>query len=246
MSKIAIIGGRGLEKPEFLTCVKQLKADTPFGEPAPVVFEGTYDGLEVIYLARHGGGESPSPFRINYRANLYALKQLDCAYILASSTCRSLQEEIRPGEMIILDQFIDMTTQRLSGIYDDHHPGESVYRPLGEPFSDELRDHLVEAAIVQGITVHTKGIVLSIEGPRFSSRAESKLYRNWGADVINMYTAPEVILANELGIPYATLALCTAYDSWRHDDGQSALDASLIAENKANMVKMLTYAMKKI
>lgn len=246
MSNIAIIGGRGLGKPEFLSNVKQVKAETPFGEPAPVVYEGRYDGVEVIYLARHGVGDTPGPFRINYRANLYALKQLGCEYILASSTCRSLQEEIRPGEMIILDQFIDMTTQRLSGIYDDLHPGESVYRPLGDPFSDELRDHLVEAAIVQGITVHTKGIVLSIEGPRYSSRAESKLYRNWGADVINMYTAPEVILANELGIAYATLALCTAYDSWRHDDGQAADDAALIAESKASMVKMLTYAMKKI
>lgn len=246
MSKIAIIGGRGLEMPDFLKNVNKLSISTPFGEPAPVIYSGSFDGQEVIYLARHGSGPVPDLFRINYRANLYALKQLDCTNILASATCRSLQEEIRPGEIIILDQFIDMTTQRLSGIYDDLHPGESHFKPLGDPFSDEMRDHLVEAAIVQGITVHTKGIVLSIEGPRFSSRAESKLYRNWGADVINMYTAPEVILANELGIPYATIGLCTSYDSWRHDDGQSIDDTMLIAENRDKIVKMLTYAMKKI
>jgi len=246
MSKIAIIGGRGIETPDFLTNVKRLSVSTPFGEPSPVIYSGNVNGLEVIHLSRHGEESSPDLYRINYRANLYALKLLECEYILASATCRSLQEEIFPGEMIILDQFIDMTTQRISGIYDDLHPGESHYRPLGEPFSDELRDHLVEAAIVQGITVHTKGIVLSIEGPRFSSRAESKLYRNWGADVINMYTAPEVILANELGIPYATLALCTAFDSWRHDDGQIPDAATLIAENREKLVKVLIYAMNKI
>jgi 5'-methylthioadenosine phosphorylase len=247
MSRTAIIGGKGIGMPDYLDSVKELSVNTPFGIPDPVIYSGFFDGVEMIHLSRYGKEAVPSS-RINYRANLYALKQLDCSYILATSTCRSLQEEICPGEIIILDQFIDMTTQRLSGIYDDLKTLETGSLPMGDPFSEELRDHLVEAAIVLGITVHTKGIVLSIEGPRLSSRAESNLFRNWGADVINMVTTPEVILANELGIPYAALALCTGYDSWRVNDdlsGEKDGEAILVA-NREKMIRMLTYAVRKI
>jgi 5'-methylthioadenosine phosphorylase len=248
MSKIAIIGGKGLEKPDYLKNVKELSVDTPFGTPNPVIYSGFLDGLEIMHLSRHGKGGTIPPSKINYKANLYALKQLECSHILASTTCRSLQEEICPGEMIILDQFIDMSTQRVSGIYDDLNPGKAVYLPMGDPFSDELRDHLVEAAIVKGITVVTKGIVLSIDGPRFSSRAESNLYRSWGTDVINMVTAPEVILANELGMSYAALALCTSYDSWRVGDETYDLadGQAIMSDNYDKIIVMLTYAAKKI
>jgi len=248
MSKIAIIGGKGLCLPDYLDNVKELSVNTPFGNPDPVIYSGSYDGVELIHLSRYGREKAVPQSRVNYRANLYALKQLDCSFILASSTCRSLQEEIYPGEIIILDQFIDMTTQRLSGIYDDVKIMEEACLPMGDPFSEELRDHLVEAGIILGITVHTKGIVLSIEGPRLSSRAESNLFRNWGADVINMVTTPEVILANELGISYAALALCTGYDSWRvSDDASGKKDGEVIlAENREKMIRMLTYAVRKI
>ncbi len=248
MSKIAIIGGKGLGMPDYLDNVKEISVINPFGVPDPVIFSGFFDGVEVIHLSRYGKEKTVPPSRTNYKANLYALKKLDCSHILAAATCRSLQEEICPGEIIILDQFIDMTTQRLSGIHEDLKTLETACLPMGDPFSEELRDHLVEAAIVLGVTVHTKGIVLSIEGPRLSSRAESNLFRNWGADVINMVTTPEVIMANELGIPYATLALCTGYDSWRvNDDPSGEKDVeTILTENRDMMIRMLTYAVRKI
>jgi 5'-methylthioadenosine phosphorylase len=159
-----------------------------------------------------------------------------------------LQEEICPGEVIIFDQFIDMTKQPVTGIREELNPGESNFVSMAEPFSEELRDHLIESAIVQGITVHTKGIAISIDGQRSSSRAESKLYRNWGADVINMTTAPEVILANELGIAYAALSLCTGYDSWRMSDTPPDPNEkmSIIKDNHDRIIQLLTYAVKKI
>jgi 5'-methylthioadenosine phosphorylase len=248
MSKIAIIGGEGLEMPDYLENVKRLKVETPFGLPDPMIYSGFFEGAEVIHLSRRGNGTDVPPVKINYKANLYALKQQSCSHILASVTCRSLQEEICPGEIITPDQFIDLTTQSISGFYDDLRPGEAIYGPMRDPFSCELCDHLIEAAIIQGITIHTKGIVLSINGPRFSSRAESNLYRSWGADVINMFTAPEVILANELGMSYAALALCTGYDSWRNCDETSEGENSgaIIASNHEKIMHMLTYAIRKI
>jgi 5'-methylthioadenosine phosphorylase len=245
MSKVAIIGSRGLERPDYLTNIKKLSVTTPFGEPNPVIYSGMLDGIEVIHLSRRGLDDSIPPSKINFKANLFALKQQQCTHILAATICRSLQEEICPGEIIIPDQFIDMTTQRLSGVYEDMNGG-TVYQPMEEPFSCELRDHLVEAAIVQGITVHTKGTVLSIEGPRFSSRAESNLYRHWNADVINMVTAPEVILASELCIPYAALAICTSYDSWRIHDDAAVVEDHMLAEYQERVLAMIKYALKKI
>jgi 5'-methylthioadenosine phosphorylase len=248
MSKIAIIGGLGLEMPDYLENVRKVTVNTPFGLPDPLIFSGFFNGIEVVHLSRHGNGKDVPPLKINYKANLYALKQQSCSHILATVTCRSLQEEICPGEIIIPDQFIDLTTQSISGFYDDLNPGEGVYGPMHDPFSCELCDHLVEAAIVKGITVHTKGIVLSINGPRYSSRAESNLYRGWGADVINMFTAPEVILANELGMSYASVALCTGYDSWRNcdEDFEPENDSDILVRNHDKIMHMLTYAIRKL
>jgi 5'-methylthioadenosine phosphorylase len=248
MNKIAIIGDLGLEMPDYLENVKKISVTTPFGPPDPIVYSGNYEGIEVIHLSRQMNRNKSNRLNINHIANLFAIKQQGCSHILASATCRSLQEEICPGEIIIPDQFIDMTTQWVSGLTDDQNPVEAVYKPMHDPFSCELCDHLVEAAIVQGITVHNKSIVLSINGPRYSSRAESNLYRGWGADVINMFTAPEVILANELDIPYATLALCIAYDSWRvsEDDDDPGHIRPVIAQGREKVLRMITYAIKKI
>jgi len=246
MIKTAIIGGRGNELPDYLTDVKELTLDTPFGKAGPVIYSGKFNGMEVYHIPRHGADQAITPAKINYRANLYALKQLDCSYILSTSTCGSLQEEICPGECIILDQFIDMTKQQVSGIHEELAPGER-YVSLAEPFSEELRDHLIESAIVQGITIHTKGIVISIDGFRSSSRAESNLYRKWGADVINMTTAPEVILANELNIPYAALTLCIGYDSWRTGEAMQAEQIkAIVAENRDKINRLLIYTLQKI
>jgi 5'-methylthioadenosine phosphorylase len=141
-----------------------------------------------------------------------------------------------------------MTRQPVTGILEELNPRESNYVSLAEPFSEELRDHLIESAIVQGITVHTKGIVISIDGQRSSSRAESNLYRSWKADAINMTTAPEVILARELGMSYAALSLCTGYDSWRSCDfpPDPAEKMALVNENHDKIVRLLTYTLKKI
>jgi len=246
--KIAIIGGTGLALPNYLTHVKEVFVETPFGKPDPVIYSGQYEGNEILHLARNGKNHELPPTKINYRANMYALKKLGCDHIIATGTCGSLQEEICPGEVIIFDQFIDMTKQPVTGIHEELYPGESNFVSMAEPFSELLRDSLIESAIIQGITVHTKGITISIDGQRSSSRAESKLYRCWGADVINMTTAPEVILANELGISYAALSLCIGYDSWRYDD--NSIDPNekmdIIYDNLERIIKLVTCALKKI
>jgi 5'-methylthioadenosine phosphorylase len=246
--KIAIIGGTGFAVPDYLTQANEIAIDTPFGKPDPVIYRGTYDGMEVLHLARNGKNHELPPTKINYRANMYALKQLGCDHIIATGTCGSLQEEICPGEVIIFDQFIDMTRQVVTGIYEELHPGESNYVSMAEPFSEVLRDTLIESAIVQGITVHTKGITISIDGQRSLSRAESRLYRCWGADVVNMTTAPEAILANELKMAYAALSLCTGYDSWRNED--NSMDPNekmdIVKFNHDRIVKLLTCALKKV
>jgi 5'-methylthioadenosine phosphorylase len=246
--KAAIIGGTGLALPDYLTKVKEVHVDTPFGKPDPVIYSGQCDGIDVFHLARNGKNHELPPTKINYRANMYALKKLGCSYILATGTCGSLQEEICPGEVIIFNQFIDMTKQPVTGIHEELNPGESNFVSMAEPFSEELRDHLIESAIIQGITVHTKGVTISIDGQRSSSRAESKLYRSWGADVVNMTTAPEVILANELGISYAALSLCTGYDSWRVGDITNDPNEKrmLIQDNHDRIIRLLTYAVKRI
>jgi 5'-methylthioadenosine phosphorylase len=245
--KIAIIGGTGLAVPEYLADRKEIKIDTPFGKPEPVIFSGVYDGIEIFHLSRNGINNELPPTKINYKANMYALKKLGCDYILATGTCGSLQEEICPGEVIIFDQFIDMTKQPVTGIRLELNMGESQVS-MAEPFSEELRDSLIESAIVQGITVHTKGVVISIDGQRSSSRAESKLYRSWGADAINMTTAPEAILANELGIAYAALSLCTGYDSWRQDgtvaDPEERMN--IVKNNTPRILRLLTFALKRV
>jgi 5'-methylthioadenosine phosphorylase len=248
MMKVGIIGGTGLEHPKYLGKAKKNIAETPFGKPSSPLYTGSFDGMEVVHLARHGEDHTIPSTQVNYRANIYALKERDCSFIIATSTCGSLQEEICPGEFIVLDQFIDLTKHRHDSIFEELKPGEVRYTPMAEPFSEDLRDHLIEGAILSGFTVHTKGTVITIEGPRFSTRAESNLYRSWKADVINMTTAPEVIVSNELRIPYATIAICTEYDSWRTDtlSPSPAEIMEIINGNTGKLIKVLTHALKKL
>jgi len=248
MIKVGIIGGTGLEYPNYLGKVKKIIAETPFGKPSSPLYTGTVNGVEVFHLARHGDDHSIPSTRVNYRANVYAMKEMGCSGILATSSCGSLQEEICPGEFIVLDQFIDLTKSPHNSVFEKYKPGEVRYIPMAEPFSEELRDFLVEGAIISGFTVHTKGTVISIEGPRFSTRAESNLYRSWKADVINMTTAPEVIAANELSIPYASIAICTEYDSWRTDTVSPAPSEvmQIITGNKDRLIEVLNQALKKL
>ena len=248
MNKIAIIGGTGLENLKFLEKTKETKVETPYGDPSSGIETGKYNGLEIVHLSRHGKEQSISSTNVNYLANIYALKQLGCSHILSTTACSSLQEEICPGELVVLDQFIDLTKHLTTTINEEHKPGELKYTPMANPFSGELRDHLIEAAVVLGLTIHTKGTVITIEGHRFSTRAESNLYRAWGADVINMSTAPEAILANELGIPYAAIAICTDYDSWRTDIKSPAPEEILdILNNSAEkMIEFIKEALARL
>jgi 5'-methylthioadenosine phosphorylase len=248
MIKVGIIGGSGLEYPKYLEKVKKIYTETPLGKASSPLYLGVLDGIEVVHLARHGEEHNIPSTKVNYGANIYALKKMDCSFIIATSTCGSLREEICPGEFIVLDQFIDFTKHRIESIFEEIKTGELRYTPMANPFSEDLRDHLIEGAILNGITVHTKGTVITIEGPRFSTRAESNLYRSWKADVINMSTAPEVILSNELCIPYAAISLCTEYDSWRIDseNPSPAEIMEMINLNAENFNKILIHALKKI
>ena len=217
MSKIGIILGHGVDIPDEITGMKEHFLDTPYGKITAKVLTGKIRGKEVAIMPRHGKkGEIPA-FLVNYKANIFIFHELECSHILATSVCGSLQEEIMTGEFVIFDQFVDLTTHR-ELTYTDKLPLEKLnHSAFNKPFSDEIRDALIEVAVLKGYTVHTKGTVLAVDGPRQSTRAESNLFRKWGADVVNTTTAPEAILAHELGIPYGSLSLCTYYDTWRTD-----------------------------
>lgn len=217
MSKIGIILGQGLEITKEITGTKEHFLDTPYGKPTAKVITGKIKGKEVAVLHRHGKKNEIPAFQVNYKANIFILHELGCSYILATSVCGSLQEEIMTGEFVIFDQFVDLTTQS-ELTYTDKLPLEKLnHSAFNRPFSDELRNCLIETAVIKGYTVHTKGTVLAVDGPRQSTRAESNLFRKWKADVVNTTTAPEAILTHELGIQYATISLCTYYDTWRTD-----------------------------
>lgn len=212
MIKVGIIGGSGLDDPKLLDNYKELELDTPYGKPSSAITSGTLNGVEVAILARHGKKHNIIPSNVNYRANIYALKQLGCTHIIATTACGSLKEEIAPEDFVILDQFIDRTSKRAATFFDK---SSVVHLPASEPFCSYLRNLIIKSCEKLGIRHHKKGTVVTIEGPRFSTRAESNLFRQWNADVINMSTVPEVNLAREAGICYASIAMSTDYDCWK-------------------------------
>jgi len=218
MNKIAIIGGTGLESPEFLKNAREQKVNTPYGEPSSTFLSGKIHDVDVILLSRHGRDHSIPPTQVNNRANIFAIKKLGCSHILATTACGSLREEIGRGDLVFPDQFIDFTRHRDITFFNQFEKGDLKHTAMADPFSKDLRSALAEGARELNLSYHKNGTVITIEGPRFSSRAESKMFRLWGADIINMSVTPEVILANELGIPYACIALSTDYDSWREDE----------------------------
>lgn len=215
--KLGIIGGSGLEKLNIFNHSVERHISTPYGEPSSTLLEGEISGVSVAILSRHGREHTITPTRVNNRANIYALKKLGCTHILATTACGSLRENIKRGDIVIADQFIDFTRHRRITFYDKFEPGHLKHTPMSDPFNATLRTHFIKTAQDMNIGFHQRGTIVTIEGPRFSTRAESKMFRIWGGDIINMSTAPEVILANEIGIPYAAIALATDYDCW-HDD----------------------------
>jgi 5'-methylthioadenosine phosphorylase len=193
-------------------------------------------------LARHGREHTIPPSKVNYRANIKALNQLGCTHIVATTAVGSLREEIDRGHLVILDQFIDFTRHRSITFHDTFEPHSPVHTPMAEPFSTDLRNLLIQCCKDLSFTFHAKGTVVTIEGPRFSTKAESHMFRAWGADVINMSIAPEAVLANELNVPYAAIAMSTDYDCWKEDEEPVSWDEILkvFNENAEKVTKVLT------
>lgn len=246
MIKVGIIGGSGLDDPRLLKDAEEEKVITTYGEPSSALVKGKLDGIEVVIIARHGKGHTIPPTQINNRANILALKNAGCTHILATTACGSLREEIKRGDIVILDQFIDFTRLRKLTFFEEFEYGaeNAKHTPMGDPFSEELREKLITSAEELGLSFHKQGTVITIEGPRFSTRAESKMYRIWGADVVNMSVAPEAILANELGIPYAAVAMSTDYDAWKVDE--NPVEWSEVLETFLNNVENVKQLLLKV
>jgi 5'-methylthioadenosine phosphorylase len=239
MVKIGIIGGSGLDDPQILQQARDVTVNTPYGEPSSPLTCGRLNGADVVMLARHGRKHQFSPSQVNYRANIYALKDRGVTHVMATTACGSLRQEIGRGDFVVLDQFIDQTRHRQTTFFDTFEQGPR-HTSMAEPFDGRLRSVLLETAQELNLKVHDHGTVVTIEGPRFSSRAESRMYRLWGADVINMSIAPEAILANELEIPYAAVAMSTDYDCWKVDEEPVTWDEIMTVFNKnADDVKKL-------
>jgi 5'-methylthioadenosine phosphorylase len=239
--KIAIIGGSGLEDPAILKNPEDVYLETPYGNPSSSFKCGKISGIDVVILSRHGRDHSIPPTQVNNRANLWAIKKLECTHILATTACGSLREEIGRGDIVILNQFIDFTRFREITFIDKFENAELNHKSMSDPFDYSLREKIIKNAKELDFRFHSSATVVTIEGPRFSTRGESNMFRIWGADVINMSLAPECILANELGIPYAAIALSTDYDCWKTDEEPVTWEAVLEVFNKnvENVIQLL-------
>ena len=239
MVKVGIIGGSGLDDPKIFQEADEVNIDTPYGKPSSNLTIGNIGGVEVVLLARHGKNHQYSPTDVNYRANIHALKEQGVTHIIATTACGSLKEEIDRGHFVIVDQFIDFTRHRDITFFDSFEDG-AKHTPMSDPFDAGLREVLYETSKELGLISHNGGTVITIEGPRFSTKAESKMFRMWGADVINMSVAPEVILANEAGIPYAAIAMSTDYDCWKEDEQPVSWEEIMeVFDRNADKVKQL-------
>jgi len=210
-SKIGVIGGSGLYNIDGLTGIEEVDIDTPFGKPSDTITIGKLEGKNVAFLPRHGRGHFISPTEIPARANIYALKSLGIEHIIAVCSAGSFKKEVAPGHLLIPDQIIDRTRNRVNTFFTD---GIVAHVGFAEPFCNDLSTILYESAREANATVHPKGTYIAMEGPAFSTRAESRLYRSWGADIIGMTALPEAKLAREAEICYAVIGCVTDYDSW--------------------------------
>ena len=227
LTKIGIIGGTGLDDPSLFIDPVDIEVSNQWGNPSSALKVGKIAGVDVVLLSRHGREHTIPPTQVNYRANIQALKDIGCTHIFATTAVGSLREEIGRGDLIILDQFIDFTKQRKSTFHESFRPHEPVHTPMADPFDARLRKILIQACSGQDLSFHQTGTVVTIEGPRFSTRAESQMFRVFGADIINMSIATEVALANEAGIPYAAIAMSTDYDCWKEDEESVSWDVIL-------------------
>ncbi|MDD5028114.1 MAG: S-methyl-5'-thioadenosine phosphorylase [Rhodoferax sp.] len=227
MIKIGIIGGSGLDNPDILAQQHDLAVETPWGAPSARLNLGKISGVDVVLLARHGREHTIPPSHVNYRANIHALKDAGCTHVLATTAVGSLREEIGRGHLVIIDQFIDATRQRAMTFHESFAPHQPVHTSMADPFDAHLRNALIATCKQLRFEFHSRGTVVTIEGPRFSTRAESNMFRAWGADIINMSIATEAALANEAGLPYAAVAMSTDYDCWKTDEAPVTWNAIL-------------------
>ena len=232
MSKVGIIGGSGLYNIEGIKNLKEVKVTTPFGSPSDDFMTGKLEGVEVVFLPRHGRGHFISPSEINYKANIFGMKKLGVNAIISVSACGSLKEELKPMDFVVPDQFVDRTNHAREMTF--FSGGIVAHVALAEPVSPEIVKILVKSVKKVGVTVHENKTYINMEGPQFSTKAESKLYRSWGMDIIGMTNMAEAKLSREAEISYATLAAVTDYDCW-HESHESVTVEMIIANLMKNV-----------
>jgi 5'-methylthioadenosine phosphorylase len=244
-AKIGVIGGTGLYDIEGLTDIEEVTINTPFGRPSDSIVVGRLGGVGVAFLPRHGRGHRISPTEVPSRANIYALKSLGVERIIAINSCGSFKEEIKPGHLLIPDQVIDRTRNRVSTFFRD---GIVAHIQFADPFCPALSQIIYQSALDAGATVHKGGTFIAMEGPAFSTRAESRLYRSWDADIIGMTVLPEARLAREAEICYASIACVTDYDSWHETKEPVSVEAILatLRQNIENAKKIIRLSVSRI
>ncbi len=231
---IGIIGGSGLYELEGMSEVRWRRVRTPFGDPSDEFCTGLLDDRRVIFLPRHGRGHRLTPTELNFRANIWGLKSLGAEWVISVSAVGSMKEDIRPLDLVVPDQFFDLTRRRVGSFFGD---GIVAHVGMAEPVCGQLAGVLDKAARATGATVHRGGTYICIEGPQFSTKAESRIYRSWGVDVIGMTNMPEAKLAREAELCYATLALATDYDVWHESHDAVTVEAVI-----ANLLKNVATA----
>lgn len=247
-AKIGIIGGSGLYKMEALKDVEEVQIDTPFGSPSDALIVGTLEGTQVAFLARHGRNHHLMPSELPFRANIHAMKQLGVEYLISASAVGSLKEDVKPLDMVVPDQFIDRTKNRVSTFFGD---GIVAHIAFGTPVCNQLAGVLADAVAslnLPDVTLHRGGTYVCMEGPAFSTKAESHLYRSWGATIIGMTNLPEAKLAREAEIAYATLALATDYDCWHPDHDSVTVDMVIanLQRNATNAQKVIQETVRRL
>src|SRR3989338_7211694 len=242
---IGVIGGSGLYEMEGLKGVKEIKIKTPFGNPSDAYIVGKLGNVKMVFLPRHGRGHRILPSELNFRANIYGMKKLGAEWIISVSAVGSMREEIKPGHIVVVDQFFDRTRGRVSTFFGNGIVGHVEF---ADPVCPHLSSILYDAGQRTGATIHKGGTYICIEGPQFSTRAESKIYRKWGVDVIGMTNIPEAKLAREAEICYGTIALATDYDCWHEEEEDVTIDAVLeiIRKNVKMAQSIIRNAVKKI
>ncbi|MFI5303152.1 MAG: S-methyl-5'-thioadenosine phosphorylase [Nitrospiria bacterium] len=238
---IGVIGGSGLYEMEGLTKVKNIKLKTPFGLPSGPFVTGTLEGRRICFLSRHGSGHKLLPSEINYRANIFGMKMLGVERIISVSAVGSMRENIEPGHLVIPDQFFDHTRQRKSTFFGD---GIVAHVSFAHPICEDLSSQLFQAGKEIGAQIHKGGVYLCMEGPQFSSKAESLMYRKWGVDVIGMTNVTEAKLSREAEICYSTIALATDYDCWHEEEAHVSVESviKILSQNVALSKKLIKQA----